>query len=425
MNTIIIYITKASLYMAAFYIVYALFLSKDTMYVRNRAFVLISVISSLILPFITIRTAESFSIPVFSKILSDIFINGTSGGSGLTTPGDAGISWLWIVFKVYLTGVIILGLKLIIDLAELILLISNNKRRGSNIIRFRGFNTSGFSAFGYVFVNIRLAHEEAKEIIIHEQIHLDHYHSVDIILIEITKVFMWFNPFIYLFSRSLRTVHEYQADEGCLNMGVPVDNYQRLLLNQIFKSKVFTATNSFTNPTLIKKRMIMMTKKRSKAMANLKLLMVLPVIAAVMFIISSCNQSNKTAENSIEVAPPPPPPPPPPPVGDISSDTPLESADEMPVFKGGDAALLDFIVKNTKYPEVAKTKGIQGKIIVRFAVEADGSVDKVSILKGVDPELDQEALRVVNSLPDFEKPGIKDTKNVAVWYMIPINFALK
>jgi TonB family protein len=409
--------------MAAFYIVYVLFLSKDTMYVRNRAFVLLSVISSLILPFITIQTDESFRIPVFSRIFSDIFINAASGGSGLITHGDEGISWLWILIKVYLTGVIILGLKLIVDLAELILLIINHRRSGSNIIRFQGYNTSGFSAFGYVFVNVRLAQEEAREIIRHEQIHLDHYHSLDIILIEITKVFMWFNPFIYLFSRSLRTVHEYQADEGCLNMGVPVDNYQRLLLNQVFKSKVFTATNSFTNPTLIKKRMIMMTKKRSKAMANLKLLLVLPVIAAVLLFISSCNQSSKSPENSTEVAPPPPPPPPPP-AGDISSDAPLESADEMPVFKGGDAALLDFIIKNTKYPEGAKTKGTQGKVIVRFAVEADGSVDKVSILKGVDPELDQEALRVVSSLPDFEKPGIKDARNVAVWYMIPISFAL-
>jgi TonB family protein len=97
----------------------------------------------------------------------------------------------------------------------------------------------------------------------------------------------------------------------------------------------------------------------------------------------------------------------------------------MPAFKGGDAALMDYIAKNTKYPETAKTKGIQGKVIVRFAVETDGSVDKVSILKGVDPELDQEAFRVVSSLPAFEKPGVKDGKDVAVWYMVPINFTLK
>ncbi len=96
-------------------------------------------------------------------------------------------------------------------------------------------------------------------------------------------------------------------------MGTSVDSYQRLLMNQVFKSKIFTITNSFSNPSLIKKRMIMMTKKRSKALANIKLLMVLPVIAALMLFISSCTQSNKT-DAGIEIAPPPPPPPPP--VGD-------------------------------------------------------------------------------------------------------------
>jgi protein TonB len=96
----------------------------------------------------------------------------------------------------------------------------------------------------------------------------------------------------------------------------------------------------------------------------------------------------------------------------------------MPVFTGGDAALLKYIADNTKYPELAKTNGITGKVIVRFAVNPDGSVNRVSVLKGVDPELDKEALRVVSLLPAFEKPGIKDGKKVSVWYMIPINFTL-
>jgi TonB family protein len=97
----------------------------------------------------------------------------------------------------------------------------------------------------------------------------------------------------------------------------------------------------------------------------------------------------------------------------------------MAVFPGGDAGLIDFIKNNTKYPEKAKTAGTQGKVIVRFAVEPDGKVDRISILKGVDPELDMEALRVVSTMPAFEKPGIKDGKKVPVWYMVPINFRLQ
>lgn len=166
----------------------------------------------------------------------------------------------------------------------------------------------------------------------------------------------------------------------------------------------------------------MMTKKRSNALANLKLLMVLPIIAFVLLVLSSCSQKNEATENAIEVAPPPPPPPPP--VADIES-TPFVEVDVMPVFAGGDKGLLTFIAENTRYPEAAKTKGIQGKVIVRFAVEADGSVDKVSVLKGVDPDLDKEAFRVVSLLPAFEKPAVKDGKEVPVWFMIPINFTLR
>lgn len=422
MNALLIYMIKAAVYMAGFYIVYRLLLSRDTMYGRNRSFILLSVISALILPSITITTARPINIPVFSRILSEIFVTGTenkSSSSVLDITGLSGYNWL---FLIYIAGVVLSGLKLIIDFTELIFLISHHKTRGSHIIRFHGFNTAGFSAFGHIFANNRLTSEEADEIIKHEQNHLNHHHSLDIVFIEIVKAVQWFNPFIHLFSRSLRAVHEYQADEECITLGMSVNNYQKLLFNQAFKSKVFTITNSFSNPSLIKKRMIMMTKKRSRAMANLKLLMVLPVIAAVMFFISSCTQSNKPADAGIEVAPPPPPPPP---VAEPGSDTPFEAVDEMPVFKGGDAALMQYIAENTKYPEASKTKGTQGKVIVRFAVEKDGSIGKVSVLKGVDPELDMEAMRVVKSLPAFEKPGVKDGKAVAVWYAIPINYTLK
>jgi protein TonB len=144
------------------------------------------------------------------------------------------------------------------------------------------------------------------------------------------------------------------------------------------------------------------------------------------------------------VAPPPPPPPPPqetvqqakyvPPVV-VDSVKPEETVqlmtepfivvEEMPMFPdGGEAGLLKWIGEHTQYPEIAKENNIQGKVIVRFCVTAKGGVNQVSILKGVDPELDKEALRVVSILPPF-KPGKQGGKPVPVWYMVPINFTLK
>jgi protein TonB len=98
--------------------------------------------------------------------------------------------------------------------------------------------------------------------------------------------------------------------------------------------------------------------------------------------------------------------------------------EEMPMFPGGDTELLKYISEHTNYPEVAKENNIQGKVIIRFCVTSKGGVSQVSVLKGVDPELDAEAIRVVNTLPAF-KPGKQGGKPVPVWYMVPITFTLK
>jgi len=423
MSTLLIYTIKVSVYLAGFYLVYQILLSSDTLYGRNRSFILLSVISSFILPFITLANIEPV-IPAFSRVVSEIKINGSESNGTVQASEAVSLNPFTVVSAVYFAGLLIMAVKLITDLAGLIFLIANNKESDKRIIRFKGLNTAGFSAFGYIFIESDLTGYEVEAVIAHEQNHLNHGHSIDIVFIEIVRSLLWFNPFIYLFSRSLRAVHEYQADQECISLGTPLKNYQKLLMNQIFRSKIFTITNSFSNPSLLKKRMIMMTKKRSNTMANLKLLMVLPVIAGLMIFISSCNENNKKTEIPSAVAPPPPPPPPPT-ADEDNGDVPFEAVDVMPVFKGGDMAILDFIKENVKYPEKAKQNGITGKVIVRFAIEADGSIGRVKIQKGVDPDLDMEALRVVNTLPAFEKPAVKDGKNVAVWYAIPITFALQ
>jgi protein TonB len=110
----------------------------------------------------------------------------------------------------------------------------------------------------------------------------------------------------------------------------------------------------------------------------------------------------------------------------MSSDQeePYVVVEEMPMFPGGDSTLLAYISHNTKYPETAKINKIQGKVIVRFCVTSVGSVDRISVLKSVNPELDAEAVRVVGSLPAF-KPGKQGGKAVSVWYMVPIEFSLE
>jgi len=109
---------------------------------------------------------------------------------------------------------------------------------------------------------------------------------------------------------------------------------------------------------------------------------------------------------------------------DVDEAEPFYVVEEMPMFPGGDAAIQKYIGDNVIYPEVAKENNIQGRVIVKFCVTPTGGVDQVSVLKGVDPELDVEVVRVVKTLPKF-KPGKQGGKPVPVWYTIPINFQLK
>lgn len=97
---------------------------------------------------------------------------------------------------------------------------------------------------------------------------------------------------------------------------------------------------------------------------------------------------------------------------------------EMPEFPGGQEALLETISKNLHYPEEAIETNIQGKVILKFVIEPDGSVGRIEILRGVDPNLDKEAARVIGTLPRF-KPGKQNGVAVPVWFTIPVSFQLK
>ena len=450
MNILFVYMLKVAVYLIAFYLVYSIMLSKDTSYNRNRAFILFSLLVAMILPLITFQTIKPLNIQFFGKFLSDVFVTATTTTNKTINAGTKTSDPLQLIYSGYIIIASVFIIKLVIDLTNLLFLIIRHKDKGSRIIRFHGFNTSGFSAMGYIFINTRLCPDDAGEIIRHEQNHLKQNHFIDIIFIETIKAFQWFNPVVYLFNRSLRAIHEYQADQECLSSGVPVVSYQSLLLNQVFKSRAFNLTNSFSNPSLLKKRMVMMTKKRTSAIASAKMLIVVPVAGFVFMAISAYREiPNSSVKQMIPVtispntssiygpeltSPPLPPPKHSEPAKKIqairennvdkSNPEPFIVVEEMPMFPGGDAALLKYIGENTQYPEIAKTHNIQGRVIIRFCVTAQGGVNLISVLKGVDPELDKEALRVVSTLPAFI-PGRQGGKPVPVWYMVPITFTLK
>ncbi|MDO5315559.1 MAG: energy transducer TonB [bacterium] len=98
--------------------------------------------------------------------------------------------------------------------------------------------------------------------------------------------------------------------------------------------------------------------------------------------------------------------------------------EEMPAFPGGEAKLMEYVAKNVKYPQIARETGVQGRVYVNFVVEPDGSVSNVSVLRGIGGGCDEEAIRVVKSMPKW-KPGKQRGKAVRVSYMLPVNFKLQ
>jgi TonB family protein len=97
--------------------------------------------------------------------------------------------------------------------------------------------------------------------------------------------------------------------------------------------------------------------------------------------------------------------------------------EKMPAYPGGDAALFKYIYENVKYPPEAKEQGIQGKVILRFMVTSDGAVEDITVIRGVHPLLDAEAIRVMSIMPLWI-PGTQGGKPVNVWYSVPISFTL-
>ena len=98
--------------------------------------------------------------------------------------------------------------------------------------------------------------------------------------------------------------------------------------------------------------------------------------------------------------------------------------EQMPMFPGGNAGLMKYLASNVQYPEVAAKNGVQGRVVVGFVIECDGSITNVEILRGVDPSLDREAMRVVKAMPKWV-PGKKNGAVVRVKYQVPVSFRLQ
>ena len=289
MNSILLYFLKSGIAMALFYGVYRIFMEKETNYSLNRYYLLGTMILSLVLPVLPIEklfiVEKAISIPVMISLDEHTMASAgieVAAGSGFQLSGSS------IARIIYIGGISILVCTLLFQLGRLLLIRKTGKEKyGSLRLIFVNKDITPFSILNRVFLNKEIRRDpQMKTILDHEYAHFRSLHYIDLIIFELITIFQWFNPFTWLFVRSLKEVHEFQADAAVLRGGEVTGSYQALLVNQLTGTEVFRLSSGFSK-SLTKKRMIMMTKIKSKKGAWLKVLIAMPALALLLFVFAA------------------------------------------------------------------------------------------------------------------------------------------
>jgi TonB family protein len=390
--------------------IYELFLKRRTTFTFNRIFLLSGLIIALLLPFSSLNLFNTGSSnDDFAVLLAPVTIISGDVKTLFTTP-----AFEWQTARIiYGIGVILFIIRLLHGLIKLGLWSQTAvfAQHGRFKVAFLPGSFSPFSFFNLVFIGQNdYTEEEVNQIIAHEISHSAKWHSADVILLESVLIFQWFNPFVWLLRRNLKETHEFQADREVLQQGVSLVNYKKLLLYQRTGARLELG-NSF-HKSFIKKRFIMMTKNNNTQ----KRTTLFATIALLTFFIGfmACNQTeeNATVAESGEV------------LKSSSGTEVYDMVEEMPEFPGGDMELSSFLIDNTKYPDEAVQNKLEGRSFVKFIINNQGKVTQPEIVRSSGhPILDEEAIRVIASLPDWT-PGKQKGEVVSVYYTIPINFQL-
>ena len=390
MEQYLAYLLKSAAWLSVFTIVYLIFLRNERYLKIKRWYLITGVLLSLILPLI------KFYYPT-TEVLYSSNVQTQSQGieESVTISNQYGISS--ILFFIMISGSIVLLIRILYNTLPFIVKIIGKgiyEEDGTYFYISDQFS-SPFSFFNVIFINNDII-EPAKRIIIqHEMGHIRQCHWIDIIITEMVVALQWANPFIWICSGLIRENHEYLADEEVLRQSDP-GVYKAVLLNHMLKVPVFNITQPFTY-SLNKKRFDMMKKTDIPLRRKLKVLVIIPVLAVMAYAFSEPKHVTETAAFVV--------------------------VEEMPIYPGGEIELLKYIANNINYPKEAREQNIQGRVFIRFIVNTDGNAVQPEILRGVDPLLDAEAVRVVSSIKGFV-PGKQDGIPVGVYYQLPITFSL-
>ena len=270
------YLLKASAVIAIFYVLYKLFLQRETFFQTNRGYLLIGLLVSALIPLIVIPIYIEY-VPTVRENPATIILSPELHENS----SEIAFDWLALASMVYLMGVIFFLGKLVIELASLKVLFNKHKyyKNEQYIFIETAHNIPPFSFFNWIVFNPdKYSTEELQHILNHEKAHASELHSVDIILTQLACVVFWFNPFIWLYKKEIEQNLEFIADKTAQEFSSCEKSYQMILLKASVPQHKFLITNNFYN-SQIKKRIIMLHKSKSKKVNIWKYSLVLPILA--------------------------------------------------------------------------------------------------------------------------------------------------
>ena len=451
-----IYLIKINVALMLLYGFYRLTVSRDTFFGLRRLTLWLIYAVALMVPALNLEywVRDTPTMASMANVYADTFYPVV-----VVKAQAPSITWMDMLLGIYWTGVAVLSLRLVWQLFSIIRLAVISRKQeveGITVHLLRG-EGSPFSFFRWVFMYpSTLEGKQLHEVMVHECTHVSGLHSLDTLFSELFSIACWFNPFAWLMKQEVRMNLEYLADESVLSDGNARKSYQYHLLGLAYRqpNESTKIANNF-NLLPLKKRIKMMNKRRTSEIGKAKYLLFAPLAGALLMVsniesvareiggqVPEVAEVQQKADQALNA--------------DVAVANPMAKAEEakaaelakaeakasdvtapadttknvvydvtetMPQFPGGQGVMMKYLAANIKYPASAVKAKKQGRVIVAFVIQKDGSVTNARIVRSVDPELDAEALRIVKAMPNWT-PGTQDGKPVNVNYTIPVVFSL-
>lgn len=380
------YLLQVNIYLVIFYGFYQLLLSTETYFILNRIYLIAAGIFSLSIPFLSadwlIGPGAQAHMTISAGQLNTLMASVT-----VMPEQAAGFNWASLVKAVYLSGVLFFTLRLM--------------RR---LLGVRKLLRSGKKGMAFSFFRQKVVDESlpaAGVIHAHEEAHVRQLHTLDILFFELLGIVAWLNPVIYGYKRAVKNIHEYLADEQAARFQGNKEAYSLLLLSQAFGVDPHSLIHNFFNQSLLKKRIFMLNKQRSKKTAILKYGLFLPLFGLMLVLSSATISENEEIKNVAEQLSAPIPlrlstsP---------AADTGRKAAVKIVKLTGEDSwtPFYKFLSSNIRYPEAAQHQQLQGNTIIKFSLTA-GQVNGISVVTPLGMGCDAQVMKAILSFADFKK----------------------